>query len=147
VPRRKPLASRRDDLKWGNEARKGKGNPNWNGGKYVDDKGYIRVRMPEHPYEVHGYVYEHRLVMEKFLGRHLESWESVHHINEVKDDNRVSNFFLCTAGEHSALHREGAVQPMEYKDHMRKKMREKHKKVIKRDLKSRRSNVAKRNEI
>lgn len=146
MPRRKPLASRRDDLKWGNEARKGKGNSNWNGGKYVDDKGYIRVRMPEHPYEVHGYVYEHRLVMEKFLGRHLESWESVHHINEVKDDNRVSNFFLCTAGEHSALHREGAVQPLEYKDHMRKKMREKHKKVIKRDLKSRRSSVAKRNE-
>jgi len=120
---RRTLVSRRTDLKWGNDARQGKGNSNWHGGKYVDDKGYIRVRVPDHPFEVHGYVYEHRLVIERALGRYLEPWESCHHINEVKEDNRVSNLYLTTPSEHSSMHREGHVHTIEHKDYMRKKMK------------------------
>ena len=135
-PQRKTLASRRDDLKWGNDARKGKGNSNWSGGKYIDDKGYVRVRVTEHPYQVHGYVYEHRLVIEKLFGRHLQTWESVHHINEIKEDNRPSNLYLCTVSEHSAIHREGSTHPMAHRDHMRKKMRERGSRPIKRNFKN-----------
>lgn len=120
---RRVLASRREDLKWGDEARKGKGNSNWSGGKYFDDKGYVRVRMTDHPYQVHGYVYEHRLVLEDALGRYLRSWEACHHINEIKEDNRVSNLYLCTVSEHSKIHREGATHTMEHKDYMRQKMK------------------------
>ena len=122
-PQRRTLVSRRKDLKWGTAARQGKGNSNWHGGKYFDDKGYVRVRMPSHPYEVHGYVYEHRLVLENALGRYLESWESCHHMNEIKEDNRISNIYLCTASEHSTIHREGYNHTIEHKDYMRQKMK------------------------
>jgi hypothetical protein len=113
------LASKRNNVKWVNDTT-GKFNPNFNGGKYIDDKGYVRVLMPEHPRENHGYVYEHRLVMERHLGRYLEAWETVHHINEIKIDNRVENFFLTTVPEHSAVHREGKRKSLEAKGELRK---------------------------
>jgi len=113
------LASRRSSVAWVDDT-SGKYNPNFNGGKYIDDKGYVRVLMPEHPSENHGYVYEHRLVMEAIVGRYLEPWETVHHINEIKIDNRKANLFLTTIPEHSALHREGKKKSPEAKSSLRK---------------------------
>lgn len=106
------LASRRNSVVWKKEKFGGL-NPNFNGGRYVDDKGYIRVLIPDHPYNNSGYIYEHRLVAEKHLGRFLQPWETVHHINEIKIDNRWENFYLTTVPEHSAIHREGKKQSKE----------------------------------
>lgn len=118
------LASKREDVKWSEKSNLGASNPNFAGGKYIDDKGYVRVLMPDHPRNIRGYVYEHRLLMEKYLGRYLEPWETVHHINEIKVDNRIENFFLCTHKEHSAIHMEGRKVTAEQKDSLRKSIKD-----------------------
>ncbi len=120
------LASRRKDIKWGKE-KEGASNPNFNGGKYVDDKGYLRVLRPSHPYANKGYIYEHRLVIEAELGRYLQPWETIHHINEIKLDNRLDNLFLTTVPEHSSIHREGKKKTQKVRDKLRKKAKQRMK--------------------
>jgi len=79
----------------------GKKNPSWNGGRIVTDQGYIRVRKPDHPRAVGGYVLEHILVMEEYLGRDIEIGEVIHHINGNRSDNRPENLKLYESnGEH-----------------------------------------------
>jgi len=86
--------------------RYGRENPNWNGGKIKDCRGYIKIYKPNHPNALNGrYVMEHRLVMEEFLGRYLLSKEVIHHINEIRDDNKIENLMLFTnCGEHHKYH-------------------------------------------
>jgi hypothetical protein len=121
------LASKRNDIKWGRKRIEGSGNPNFNGGKYIDDKGYIRTLAQRHPHNIKGYVYEHRLVMEKFLNRILHTEEVIHHINEVKLDNRIDNLFLTSVAEHSRLHREGISISLDRRTKLRKNIRKKRK--------------------
>lgn len=75
------------------------------GHKKQRSDGYIAVYFPEHPKSnKEGYIMEHDLVMECFIGRHLSDDEVVHHKNHKRDDNRLSNLQLMTFKEHAALH-------------------------------------------
>ena len=79
------------------EVRKGKfgiNNPNWKNGE-TRHKGYMSIRQPAHPQaNKNGYILRSHLVMGKHLGRYLTPKEIVHHINEIKDDDRIENLQL-----------------------------------------------------
>ena len=80
----------------------------WDGGRMVDGYGYILIYSYNHPNkDKNNYVKEHRLVMEKHLGRLLKKTEIVHHINGDVQDNRVENLKLFSSnGAHVRFHRE-----------------------------------------
>lgn len=87
---------------------------------YEDANGYIKVLVGyKHPHNNKGYVALHRLVIEAHLGRYLEPEEVVHHINEVKTDNRLENLYLCSQEEHVQIHNRGSRYSLERRSAIR----------------------------
>lgn len=85
---------KRADYKWPH----GPNHPLWKGGRIVDKRqGYITLNVPGV-----GRKLEHRVVMERVLGRPLKSHEYVHHINGIRDDNRPENLVLTSPSKHES---------------------------------------------
>ena len=86
----------------------GIGSPNYKTGKFKNWGGYVYVKCPDlnnpRARKKDGYIFEHVLVMEKHLGRHLERNEIVHHKNHIRDDNRIENLELMSHSKHAAYH-------------------------------------------
>lgn len=75
--------------------KKGKDSIFWKGGRQKNKDGYILVHGPDNDMaNSHGYVFEHRLVMSRKIGRSLFKNETVHHINGNRSDNRIKNLEL-----------------------------------------------------
>ena len=75
-----------------------RGKKPWNyKGFWRNDQGYKIVN---------GRVREHRLVVEKVIGRELHTFEVVHHVNEIRDDNRIENLMVFRSNTaHLRYHR------------------------------------------
>jgi hypothetical protein len=85
--------------KLGWSSMKGSNHWNWKGGKRVRKDGYVMIFAPEHPRAINGEYLEHRIVMEKYLGRRLEGKclkdrEVVHHIDGNRQNNSINNLML-----------------------------------------------------
>lgn len=77
---------------------------NWKGGRKMIE-GYVMVYCEDHPYASKHYVLEHRLMVERVLGHLLPRRAVVHHVNEIRSDNRNDNFVaLENRTEHMELH-------------------------------------------
>ena len=75
------------------------------GHKKIRDDGYVAIYYPDHPDSTgEGYVMEHRLVMEREIGRRISKNEVVHHINHDRSDNRINNLRVMTASDHMSMH-------------------------------------------
>jgi hypothetical protein len=78
---------------------------NGQGHTKVRSDGYLQTFVPDHPNaSADGYVMTHTLIMERHIGRYLMPHEVVHHINHVRDDNRLENLSLMDRHEHLSMH-------------------------------------------
>ena len=99
---------------------------NWNGGWTKNTRGYTWLWNPTHPHALkNGYISEHRVVMERHLGRFLNPGELIHHKNHIRTDNRIENLELFSShSEHLKHHwNERHQKNQEYMPH---NMRQKH---------------------
>jgi len=80
--------------------------------------GYISVYFPKHPgADKGGYVLEHRLVVEIFIGRLLTKEEKVHHISFNKQNNEIANLMLFPTNSahmkfHTKIRQHGMTNPI-----------------------------------
>jgi len=84
--------------------KRGNAHHKWRGGR-IKQEGYILIYLYPSDFfypMVHNqnYVYEHRLIMARYLGRCLKSSEEVHHLNGIKDDNRIENLAMVDKRQH-----------------------------------------------
>ena len=74
---------------------------------HTTSRGYIGIWMPNHfRANSQGRVLEHLVIAEAALGHPLPDGAEVHHVNEIKSDNRHENLVICEDSDyHKLLHR------------------------------------------
>ena len=97
----------------------GSRNPNWQGGRYVEEGGRVFIATND------GYIAEHRLVVAKALGRDLRHFdEPIIHLNGNLGDNRLENLYIFPSFEEMARAIQNGhipsysnITPLEYAGH------------------------------
>lgn len=75
----------------------------WKDRVYIDSNGYRLRYRPDHHFNYHNWVLEHRLVYEEYYKCSLLPWAEIHHLNENKQDNRIHNLQLLSKAEHRTI--------------------------------------------
>lgn len=85
---------------------RGPGNPNWNGGEYTAEDGYVYLWRPDHPLaNERGYVMRATVVWEEAHGNQpFPEGMAPHHKNGVRNDDRPDNIEPKTRSEHAKEH-------------------------------------------
>jgi len=84
--------------------------------KVHEDSGYIYEKCGDH------WMLQHRLVVERSIGRKLASDEHVHHRNDDKGDNRIENLEVLGLREHmEGRHMDRLYAPPRHRNGRRKK--------------------------
>jgi HNH endonuclease len=75
-------------------------NPNWKGGIWADDRGYLHIKTPSGRY-----IPVHQQVMQAMLGlSKIPQGLIVHHIDENPANNHPDNLALTTRAGHAKIH-------------------------------------------
>lgn len=95
---------------------KGNKNSSWKSDEKISFYGYKLIRVLDHPFKnCDDFVFEHRLVAEKYLltndnsidingKKYLKKGYVVHHLDFNRQNNDVSNLIIMLRGHHTALH-------------------------------------------
>ena len=138
--------AKKDDMKGENNHQyglRGDKNSTWKNGRKYTNYGYYMVYAADHPFANKGhYVFEHRLVAEKYLlteensieingKRYLKPEYCVHHKDFDRTNNDVSNLVVMTKEEHMQLHTKLNPHPRNEKgQYMKINSRFKFRKVV-----------------
>lgn len=131
IPSKSPLAIYKKAYKMGlrkspeisflnrSEVRKGEKAANWRGGVKTTPKGYRMVLCPgHHRADSNGYVFEHILVWEKTSGTKLPANCCIHHLNGIKNDNRIENLCVMLHSAHTVYHHTGAKRSQQTRENI-----------------------------
>lgn len=94
----------------------GEANSSWKSNEKITNYGYKQIRVLDHPFGTsEHWVFEHRLVAEKYLlteensveingKKYLKPEYDVHHIDENRLNNSVENLLVLLKSDHRRLH-------------------------------------------
>jgi hypothetical protein len=83
--------------------------PGWKGGEFMSEYSGHKFVALKRPDRVGKYVAEHRMVVMQTIGRLLDRDEYVIHINNVPNDNRPENLYVCESNSYFGKIRNGSV--------------------------------------